>query len=80
MYYNCLEFSHSRRLASSTYMAKIRIKSTKLTPFGKEYFNREQLLTIFRTNQHLLSGVKKHIEMCEGKECELQHCNMRMDK
>ena len=40
-------------------MAKIQIKSMKLTPFGEEYFNREQLLTIFRTNQHLLSGVKK---------------------
>ena len=50
------------------------------TPFGEEYFNREQLLALFCTNQHLLSGVKKHIEMCEGKECELQHCNMRMDK
>ena len=37
-------------------MAKIQIKSMKLTPFLKEYFNREQLLTIFRTNQHLLSG------------------------
>ena len=61
-------------------MAKIRIKSTKLNPFGKEYFNREQLLTIFRTNQHLLSVGEKHIAMCEMKECELQHCNMRMDK
>ncbi len=61
-------------------MAKIQIKSMKLTPFRKEYFNREQLLTIFRTNQHLLSVVKKHIEMCEGKECDVQHCNMRMDK
>lgn len=61
-------------------MAKIQIKSMKLTPFREEYFNREQLLTIFRTNQHLLSGVKKHIEMCEGKECDVQYCNMRMDK
>ena len=41
-------------------MAKIQIKSTKPTPFGKEYFNREQLLTFFRTNQHLLSGAKTH--------------------
>lgn len=41
-------------------MAKIQIKSTKLTPFGKEYFNREQLLAFFRTNQHLLSGAKTH--------------------
>ena len=61
-------------------MAKIQIKSMKLTPFGEEYFNREQLSALFRTNQHLLSGVKKHNEMCKGKECELQHCNMRMDK
>ena len=61
-------------------MAKIQIKSMKLTPFLKEYFNREQLLALFRTNQHLLSWVKKHIEMCEGKECDVQHCNMRMDK
>ena len=50
------------------------------TPFGEEYFNREQLLALFCTNQHLLSGVKKHIEMCEGKECDVQYCNMRMDK
>ena len=61
-------------------MAKIQIKSMKLTPFEEEYFNREQLLALFRTNQHLLSGVKKHIEMREMKECELQHCNMRMNK
>ena len=61
-------------------MAKIQIKSTKPTPFGKEYFNREQLLTFFRTNQHLPSGGEKHIEMCEKKECDVQHCNMRMDK
>ena len=52
----------------------------KLTPFREEYFNREQLLTIFRTNQHLLSVGEKHIEMCERKECDVQHCNMRMDK
>lgn len=58
-------------------MAKIRIKSTKLTPFGKEYFNREQLLTIFRTNQHLLSGVKNTLKcakeknaMCSTAICE----------
>ena len=61
-------------------MAKIQIKSMKLTPFGKEYFNREQLLTFFRTNQHLLSVGEKRIAMCERKECELQHCNMRMGK
>ena len=61
-------------------MAKIQIKSMKLTPFGEEYFNREQLLTIFRTNQHLLSVGEKHIEMCKRKECDVQHCNMRMDK
>ena len=48
-------------------MAKIRIKSTKLTPFGKEYFNREQLLTIFRTNQHLLSGVKNTLKCAKEK-------------
>ena len=42
-------------------MAKIQIKSMKLTPFGEEYFNREQLLALFRTNQHLLSeGEKTH--------------------
>ena len=52
----------------------------KLTPFREEYFNREQLLTIFRTNQHLLSVGKKRIAMCERKECDVQHCNMRMDK
>lgn len=80
MYYNCLEFSHSRRFASSTYMAKIRIKSTKLTPFGEEYFNREQLLAFFRTNQHLLSVGEKRIAMCERKGCDVQHCNIRMDK
>lgn len=61
-------------------MAKIQIKSMKLTPLGEEYFNREQLLTIFRTNQHLLSVGKKHIAMCERKECDVQHCNIRMDK
>ena len=61
-------------------MAKIRIKSTKLTPFGKEYFNREQLLAFFRTNQHLLSVGEKRIAMCERKECDVQHCNIRMDK
>lgn len=61
-------------------MAKIQIKSMKLTPFREEYFNREQLLTIFRTNQHLLSVGEKHIEMCERKECDVQYCNMRMDK
>ena len=61
-------------------MAKIHIKSMKLTPFGEKYFNREQLLALFCTNQHLLSGVKKHIEMCEGKEYDVQYCNMRMDK
>ena len=48
-------------------MAKIQIKSMKLTPFGEEYFNREQLLALFCTNQHLLSGGKKRIAMCEGK-------------
>ena len=61
-------------------MAKIQIKSMKLTPFREESFNREQLLTIFRTNPHLLSVGKKRIEMCERKECDVQHCNMRMDK
>mgnify|MGYP006988654927 CR=1 FL=1 len=60
MYYNYLEFSHCRRLASSTYMAKIQIKSMEPTPFLEEYFNREQLLTLFCINQHLLSGVKTH--------------------
>ena len=57
-------------------MAKIQIKSMKLTPFRKEYFNREQLLTLFGTNQHLLSVGEKHIVMCERKECDVQHCNM----
>lgn len=52
----------------------------KRTPFGEEYFNREQLLTIFRTNQHLLSVGEKRIAMCERKECDVQYCNMRMDK
>ena len=52
----------------------------KLTPFREEYLNREQLLALFRTNQRLLSVGEKHIAMCERKECELQHCNMRMDK
>ncbi len=61
-------------------MAKIQIKSMEPTPFGEEYFNREQLLALFCTNQHLLSGGEKHIEMCERKECDVQHCNMRMDK
>ena len=61
-------------------MAKIQIKSMKLTPFREEYLNREQLLALFRTNQRLLSVGEKHIAMCERKECELQHRNMRMDK
>ena len=39
----------------------------KLTPFREEYFNREQLLTIFRTNQHLLSVGEKHSAMREMK-------------
>ena len=44
-------------------MAKIQIKSMKLTPFGEEYFNREQLSTLFGTNQHLLSvGEKTHCD------------------
>ena len=51
-------------------MAKIQIKSMKLTPFGEEYFNREQLLNIFRTNQHLLSVGEKHIAMCSTAICE----------
>ena len=61
-------------------MAKIQIKSMKPTPFGEEYFNREQLLDLFRTNQHLLSAGEKRIAMRERKECDVQHCNMRMDK
>lgn len=48
-------------------MAKIQIKSMKLTPFGEEYFNREQLLALFCTNQHLLSVGEKRIAMCERK-------------
>ena len=48
-------------------MAKIRIKSTKLNPFGKEYFNREQLLAFFRTNQHFLSGVKNTLRCAKRK-------------
>ena len=40
-------------------MAKIQIKSMKLTPFREEYLNREQLLALFCTNQRLRSGVKK---------------------
>ena len=58
-------------------MAKIQIKSMKLTPFREEYFNREQLLTIFRTNQHLLSGDEKTLRcakeknaMCSTAICE----------
>ena len=30
-------------------------------------------------SEAILKGVK-NISMCERKECELQHCNMRMDK
>ena len=48
-------------------MAKIQIKSMKLTPFLKEYFNREQLLTIFRTNQHILSGMKNTLRCAKRK-------------
>ena len=48
-------------------MAKIQIKSMKLTPFREEYFNREQLLTLFCTNQHLLSGVKNTLRCAKRK-------------
>ena len=48
-------------------MAKIQIKSMKLTPLGEEYFNREQLLAFFRTNQHLLSVVKNTLRCAKRK-------------
>lgn len=48
-------------------MAKIQIKSMKLTPLGEEYFNREQLLAFFRTNQHLLSGMKNTLRCAKRK-------------
>ena len=49
------------------------------------YIRYFQMVTNYKYNvflsalQHLLDGVKNNA-MCKGKECELQHCNMRMDK
>ena len=51
-------------------MAKIQIKSMEPIPFGEEYFNREQLLALFCTNQHLLSVGEKRIAMCSTAVCE----------